>query len=68
MLSRSQGALGPLIIAHKFIVANECGILMIVVSDLVVEGNSAKTLRQSTLPQTIWAEVLHYQGGYLSHR
>ena len=41
---------------------------MIVVSDLVVEGNLAKTLRQSTLPQTVWAEVLHYTSGYLSHR
>ena len=44
MLSLSQGALGPLIVAHKFVVANECGILMIVISDLVVEGNLAKTL------------------------
>ena len=52
MLSLSQGTLGPLIVAHKLIVTNECGILMIVVSDLVVEGNLAKTLRQSTLPQT----------------
>ena len=68
MLSLSQRALGPLMSAHKFIVANESGILMIVVSDLVVEGNLAKTLRQSTLPQTVWAEVLHYKSGYLSHR
>ena len=58
MLSHSQRALGPLIVAHKFVVANESGILMIVISDLVVEGNLAKTLSQSTLPQTVWAEVL----------
>ena len=41
---------------------------MIVVSDLVVEGSLAEILCQSTLPQTVWVEVLHYKSGYLSHR
>ena len=68
MLSLSQRALRSLISAHKFIVKNECGILMIVVGDLIMERNLAKALCQSTSPQTIWREVLYYQFGYLKYR
>ena len=32
-----------------------------------MERNFTKALRQRTIPQTIWAEVLHYQRGNLNN-